>query len=543
MSNKPELEQTATVPALLAQAVARHGEALCAVAAGAEMTYRELDDRSASLAHGLMALGVGKGSRLALLALNSAEWMVAFFACERLGAVLTAISTLSTPGELAHILRHSDAQVLITSRRLVKRDTAELLEAALPDLAGASRGDLRLAGAPFLRRVLMDDAADIGWAEALEDVSQPPDAAAGRPFLTLLEAEVAPSDDAVVIYTSGSTAFPKAVIHTQATVARHSARLAELHNVRQGERILPMMPLFWVGGLSIMLEAVHHGATLVFPDAPSAEAAAQTIRALHVDRLHTWPILRKAVQDILVADGATDEALRIFAPPKTADGAPFPLQRFPGQLGMTETFGPHSGFYPGGLLPEDRAGAFGLPIGGIEQRIVDPDGCEVSTGQAGELQLRGGSLMRGFHKCEARDLFTPDGFYGTQDMVSLEADGCFYFHGRGGDLLKIRGANVSRLEVEAALRALPEVAEAVVVACKIPSGDEILVAGVIRAPDARISEQDLKSALATQLSRYKVPERILTIAHSDLIWTASGKIKLIEMAAQFAEKLLSRADA
>jgi acyl-CoA synthetase (AMP-forming)/AMP-acid ligase II len=177
-------------------------------------------------------------------------------------------------------------------------------------------------------------------------------------------------------------------------------------------------------------------------------------------------------------------------------------------------------------------------IGGYERRVVDQaTGAVLPPGRSGELQLRGGALMKGYYKREGSEVFTPDGFYPTHDLVRIEADGYMYFEGRTGDMLKTKGANVSRLEVEAALRGLPGVGEAVV--CGLPDSQlgQRIVAAIVPATGKSLTEAELKAGLGDRLATYKIPTNILIIERDDLIWTASGKIRAPEVGKLVAERL------
>jgi acyl-coenzyme A synthetase/AMP-(fatty) acid ligase len=137
-------------------------------------------------------------------------------------------------------------------------------------------------------------------------------------------------------------------------------------------------------------------------------------------------------------------------------------------------------------------------------------------------------------------VFTPDGFYPTGDLVRLDADGHLYFVARRGDMIKTKAANVSRLEVEAALRALPDVQLAVVVGIPDPELGQRVVAAVVAANGAAPSEASLKAALRTTLSSYKIPREIVFVTEAQVPKTATGKIKLFELADMVAERLTRR---
>jgi acyl-CoA synthetase (AMP-forming)/AMP-acid ligase II len=207
-------------------------------------------------------------------------------------------------------------------------------------------------------------------------------------------------------------------------------------------------------------------------------------------------------------------------------------------LGMSESFAPHSAERLDLRLPEDKAGSSGRAVNNYERRVVDPEtGEEVKLGEIGELQLRGGGLMSGFYKVERRKVFTPDGFYPTGDLIRMDADGHLYFIARRGDMIKTKAANVSRLEVEKAMAVLPGVELPVVVGLPDPELGQMVAAAVVPAADAALTEEALKTALRETLSSYKVPRRIIFITRDEVPQTATGKLKLYEMAQFIASRI------
>ena len=145
--------------------------------------------------------------------------------------------------------------------------------------------------------------------------------------------------------------------------------------------------------------------------------------------------------------------------------------------------------------------------------------------------------MSGFYKVNRKDVFTRDGYYPTGDLARLDADGYVYFVGRRGDMIKTRAANVSRLEVEAALRGLPGVDLPIVVGLPDPELGQRVVAAVVPAIGAAPTDESLKVALRAVLSSYKIPREIVFITHDDVPRTTTGKIKLFELAAMVAARI------
>lgn len=530
-----------TLPQLLRYAVANHGEATAIDMPTGILTYRDIAAGVERLTKGLLAIGVGKGTRVGVLAGNSPFWIEALFACAQIGAIMAPISTLAAAPELAHVLRHSDTQILLAARRYLNRDYADLITKALPSLKTASSAHaLRLAEAPFLRSIYLDDNEGVAWSSSISALiaSGEADRTLDSDFLRQIDAEISPSDEAVIIYTSGSTAAPKAVLHTQGPMVRQTRGLTDAQIAFPGERVMLLMPLFWVGGMTMLLEFFYTGACLVMPDGVSNRAIVDALRDRGAHAFHAWWPQRNAVRALMLSEGLDISGIRNLRVELNADGSPKPLDTIPNSLGMTESFGPHGIMALGSTLPEHRRGAFAPPSGGFDRRVVDPEtGRVLGHGERGELQIRGGSLMRGYYKRERADTFTPDGFFATSDLVRIEPDGFMYFEGRSGDMLKARGANVSRLEVEVALRKVPGVAEPVVSSLPDDDGGDMVVAAVTSAAHHELSEAGIKAALKDLIAAYKIPTHILVIDHADLLWTPSGKIRLGDMRDLIAERL------
>ena len=527
-----EAEPPSTIPALLAAVVAARGGCDAVATLDETVTYAELDRRSAELARALLAAGAGKGARIAMLAPDGIGFVATFLAALRIGALVTVVSTLVTPRELAHILRNSDTQFFISARRFLGHDYARTLEAAFPGLAGATPGKLRLAEAPYLRRVWLDDAAGCTWAEptaALLALAQGPDAPDAA-LLEAVEAQVFPADEAVIVYTSGSTSLPKAVVHMQWNVARHPPELAKLFLLKPDDRMRPMLPAFWLGGMAMLLEVLSQGACLVYPPSPDHEDLLRTITRLRVNRINGWGDGLARLGKLGRERGLDVDAIVGFQPFRDASGEPIPVEFQSGMLGMSETFAPHSAEPLDFRMPADKPWCCGRPVNGYERRIVDPEtGAVLGPGEVGELQLRGGALMAGFYKKRRGEVFTPDGFYATGDLCRIDADDFLYFVARRNDMIKTRAANVSRLEVEAALKELPEVENAVVTGLDDAEFGQVVAAAIVPAPGAATSPEALRKTLRESLSSYKVPRRIVFIAESDIPRTATGKIQLHEL--------------
>lgn len=529
-----------TLPSLLAKWVATRGKHDAIATLDETLSYEQLDRRSARMAQALLALGAGKGCRIALLAPGGILWLTAFLAGLRIGALVSLVSTLCTPRELAHILRNGDAQILIGVRRFLRHDYVKTLTTAFPELSGAKAEALRLRGAPFLRSVWLDDAAGLTWARPLGELLLRADAqdAPDLQLLRAIEQEVVPSDDAIIVYTSGSTSLPKAVVHTQWNATVFPLQLSKYFLLKPEDRMMPHLPTFWLGGLGMTMQVLSIGATIVYPPSPEIDAVLETIERCKVNRINSWGDVMVKLRAAALARGIDVEQIVGLGPFRDKSGAAIPQSLQSSMLGMSETFTAHSAEPLDVRLPDEKAGASGRSVAGFERRLVHPDtGEAVAVGEVGELQLRGSALMSGLYKTDRNQVFTPDGFYPTGDLVRMDADGYLYFVGRRGDMIKTKAANVSRLEVEAALRELPGVDLPVVVGLPDSELGQRVVAAVVPAKGADPTQESLRAKLRDALSSYKVPRDIVFITHEEIPRTMTGKIKLGEMAQLIAARI------
>ncbi len=518
-----------TTVAMLQRGASLYGDTPQIVQGAKGLSFVDVEARSATLALGLLAAGIGKGTRVGLLMPNEPDWGVVFFAITRIGAVAVLLSTFARGSELAYLIRHSDIDTLITADKFLQYDYAERLAEALPSL-GSSDGirKLRLPEAPMLRSIWFwgDNAPKFARGtkavlSALGDVE-----GFTAALLTGVEQEITPADLALIIYTSGSTSRPKGVVHTHGSAVRQSYVLSAYMTFQQGDRLLTTQPFFWVGGLSTsLLAASHSGAAVVCPDTPSPDDILLSLRRDSVTHLTLWPA---QIANLRSLPGFREEyltGLKPFAMQQYAMVGMATTEQTPNSLGMTETFGPHSKEHLDCFLAPDKAGSFGRQVPGIERKIVDPQtGILKPAGEQGELLVRGRGLMNGFYKREHSDVFDEDGYYHTGDLCRICPDGHLFFDGRGTELIKTAGANVAPREVELALMQNPSVGEAAVLGLPHKDLGEIVVAVAVLRKDHCATEEDLLKELRKHLSSYKIPKKIWLMKDSNVPRTDSNKI-------------------
>jgi acyl-CoA synthetase (AMP-forming)/AMP-acid ligase II len=540
-------DYTATVPAMLRALVRRFGERPLILLGERRITYAEADAASARLARGLLAQGVAKGARVGVLFPNGPDWVTAWLAASRIGAVVVPLNTFYKPRELGYVLRHADVHTLLCAPRLLGNDYLERLEAAAPSLAGQSSAAPLLARElPHLRAVYAaGDASGRAFARPLAALEAAGDAAPlDAAFLDAVEAEVAPADPAVIVYSSGSTADPKGAIHSHGTLVRHSFHLNGWRDLLADDRIYSPMPFFWVGGLVFsLLSAMHAGAFLLCEEAFEPGA---TLRLLERERATSaagWPHYSKALSshpDFPKRDLSAIRSGNLYAV-LPAEMRPRDPELRANSLGMTETCGPHTIERMDVDLPERLRGSFGHAVPGVEHKVVDPEtGAALPPGASGEICVRGYSLMQGLHKTEREATFDRDGFYHTGDVGRFDADGNLYFEARRGDLIKTAGANVTPREVEVLLEAMPEVSLACVVGVAEPARGQDVAAAIVLEPGRSLDAATCRERLRAELAAYKLPRHVFVVEKSELPFTDSGKIDKRRLAVMLEAKLHER---
>jgi acyl-CoA synthetase (AMP-forming)/AMP-acid ligase II len=494
----PDVGFRPTIPCLLARAVAAHRDSDYVVTPKGRLTFGEADRRSARLARTLIQLGIGKGSRVALVYPSSPEFAVAFLAAARVGALAVMISSTVTASELRTALRLSDADTVMAPSAILGRDSLALFEDAVEGLSDAA-GRLFLPSMPYLRRVIIEGPAQRSWSTPLWPAAgSAPDVTSE--LLAAIEEEVHPSDELLLIWTSGSAAQPKGVVHTHGAAVRKVAPALGLglRPSRPG-RVFITMPMFWVGGPQSLIGSLYSGSTILCQERFDSTEALELIRRERANAISGWRFMMERIKSDPQWEADPLDSLEPSATmPASSRGDTL-------NTGMTETFGIH------------------LPGEYFEYKIVDPvTGLEVPAGDEGELRVRGLTLMARMYKREREETLDRDGYYPTGDKGYLE-NGRIYFTGRYSEMIKSAGANVSPSEVEAVIERFPEVETVVVYGtASADRGQEVVAVAALR-PGAFLTSAELVARCRAELSGYKVPRVVHLLPAGGIPMLASGK--------------------
>ncbi len=534
--SEPTLQPDAsryTLPRFLADTVERFGTRVAIEGDARALRFDELESEARAFAKGLIAAGVAKGSRVAVLLGSRPEWAVAYFGCGLVGAVMVPVNTFAKPEELDHVLRHSDAALAILQTGVEGVSGTRFVDDLLarhPELAQGENGSLACAALPCLRRLY-----------AFAPVGEAPDAAestdrfleAGQAVtdevLDAVAREVHPSDDALIVYTSGTTALPKGVVHMQRAPVIQSWQWAEQMGLTPEDVVYSSYPFFWTAGIAMALGGcLASGAKLVIDEVFEPGRALERIEACGATAVQAWPHQEKALAEHPTAgkrDLSRVKKIEFARALARVVGLEKDEWGTHGSYGMSETFTICS-CVPATTAPEIREKTSGRPLPGMTIKIVDPEtGETLPEGVEGEIVVKGATMMRGYHKVDPENVFDADGFFHSQDGGHLK-DGYLYWSGRLSHLIKTGGANVSPLEIESALDARDDVRVGMAVGVPHPTLGEVVIACVVPAAGTSPSEDEIRSDLRARLSAYKVPKRVLFFEASELSLTGNQKIQV-----------------
>jgi len=511
-----------TLPALLDAVATRFAPREALISPRRRVTYAELARDTAQIARGLVARGVGKGTRVGLLMPNWPEWIACAFAVWQCGGLLVPLNTLHRARELRHCLRTADVALLIAVRRFLRHDYVALLEEIAPGAAGGA-APLHEAALPALRDVVWLEPPAAGLAVDLTPLVAP-GAVLDERWPEVVAAAVSPSDPATVFFTSGTTAEPKGVVHVHRALCRAADDVATVLGIDAADRTWRYLPFFFTGGLvAVALATLTRGAGVVLQE---VFEAGETLRLLEAERctvFFAWPHQAEA----LIAHprfAATRLHLRkgVGANTKWAASLYPPDHRAVGTYGMTET-SPLCTAWPWDASLALRAASHGPPVPGKEVRVVDPSsGTPLPAGQDGEICVRGPTLFSHYYGLEPAECVDAEGFFHTGDLGRLDEQGALHFLGRIKDVIKTAGVNVAAAEVEATLLEHPAVGAAHVVPVADAARGENVAAFVV--PKRAVVEEDLLAHCRARLASYKVPRHLWLRREDELPQKGSGKV-------------------
>lgn len=475
-------------------------------------SYARIADLVDRAGTGLRSLGVAPEQRVVLVVPDGPEFVIAFLAALKIGAVAVPCSTFLDTSDYELMLRESRAAVAVTTRELCPR--------------------LDAASAPELRTILLTDAAaDDGrhraWAPWID---------AASPIVAA--ADTHRDEPAFWLWTSGSTGHPKAAVHAHQDAPWCCHLYAEqVLGISPGDRIFSAAKLFHAYGLgNALLFPFWTGATSILHAGRATADAVYT--ALHRSRPTVFfgvPTLFARMLQVPEAERRFDlSSLRVCV----SAGEPLPAElflrwrsRFGTEildgLGSTELLNTYLSARPGRVTP----GSTGMPVPGYSVKIVTETGEAAAPNVAGELLVNGPScaLMYWNRRDQTRRCMRGE-WFASGDRFLVDADGYYWYQGRGDDMFKVTGEWISPVEIERALSEHPAVVECAVVASSDAAGVMVSKAWVVlgdgRTPGSDAAAE-LQAFLRGRLAHYKCPREIAFLP--DLPKTATGKVQRFKL--------------
>jgi len=464
---------------------------------GKKMSYHELRDHVDRFATALHDLGVKKGDRVALLLLNSPQFIIAYFGALKAGATLTAISPVYVSPEIKHQLEDSGAKIIVCQDILFDnfdRTGLKLDKVILTSISEYLPGMKKFLGSSVLRAVYQKMAVPPAELFEREGFYQFQDLIKKYPP-NPPKVEFNIGEDLVTLqYTGGTTGLPKGamITHYNLTAARYLGAEVWGDVVQEGKTLV----IFTTPDLDDILNAIESYKATIFYSVPSLY---EYLRDYHrTDRVN-WKRIKVLVSgaDALLEDTSTGWEKRTGA--KIHEG-----------WGMTETTS------IGMISPYGRPkyGSFGIPMPNTIGAILDPESKKfLPVGEIGELAIKGPEVVKGYwnNPDETKKMFVDiDGetWVRTGDLARMDEEGYFYFYDRKRDMIKYKGLAVFAREVEEVLAAHPQVKEAGVIGVPDQDVGEKVKAIVVLETEARgkISEEEIMKYCAESLAHYKCPK-------------------------------------
>jgi len=470
------------------------------VCEGVRRTFSELNGRANRLAHAMKKLGVGRGDRVGVLALNEPEYFDLLFGLGKTGAVMVPINYRLAGPEMAYILSDAGVKVFVFGKEYV--ETADSFRNDIP-------ADKFVA--------IMDDPPQ--WAHSYPDLigneteDEPETAGGGDDALTIL-------------YTSGTTGRPKGAMLTHNNYYCTSVTM-KATMTDSGDTFLVALPLFHIGALAGPPNFVHFGMKTVLLRSFDAKRFLELLQEEKVTGFGSVPALLmflKLVPDFEKYDWSSVRIILVYAAPvpvtliKEYAAAGIEVRQL---YGLTECTGPASVIDAENAVK--KAGSCGLPFFHTDIRLVDDDGKEVGPDELGEVIIRSDNVMKGYWNLpEETAKAIRNGWLYTGDLAKMDSDGFLYILDRKKDMIISGGENIYPAEIEDCILGHPKVSDVGVIGCPDDKWGEAVKAVVVVKKGEDLSEAELIEWCKDKMGKFKIPKKV--VFAETIPRTPTGKI-------------------
>jgi long-chain acyl-CoA synthetase len=501
-------------------------ERLCLIFKGEKQTYREVSIQTDRLAAALAGLRILKGDRLGIFMPNCPEFVLAYFAILKAGAVVVAINPLYTPPEIAHQVNDAGLSTLFCAGSLYERLKAAQPETnilrvivageATPQSGDLHFNDLLVPPTHPQRKVTKEEHLTSGpsGTSSSSDSSGPSDSLTSTP-------QISPDDIALFQYTGGTTGVAKAAMARHRNLVANALQFKAWMSTLEEEKetFLLALPVYHIYGMvcGMLLGMALRASLVITPDPRDISDLLSAIQKYRVTYFPAAPTLYNAINNAPAVSAGKIDLSSIKA--CISGSAPLMKQtkeKFEGLTGgrIVEGYGlseAPTATHCNPLRGENRLGSIGLPLPDVDARIVSlADGeTELPTNAAGELVIRSPQVMLGYHNMPMEtEIALREGWLHTGDIARMDADGYFYILDRKKDLIKPGGMEVWPREVEEVISTHPGVVEVAVAGIPDDYRGETVKAWVVLKTGQVLSASDLQVWCRERLAPFKVPTQV-----------------------------------
>jgi acyl-CoA synthetase (AMP-forming)/AMP-acid ligase II len=488
----------------ISSAVVPDREALVEVGgANKRLTYAEMYPAVVRLANALQGLGIERGQKVAVMSVNSADYVVTYYACAMLGVTFVPLNYRAKDEELAHMLNVSQSIAIFVSERYL--DLVDRIRPSLQYTQHFIAYDARATRYQQYELLLAGAGDDEPWVE-IDD-----------------------ADATILIFTSGTTALPKGVVLTYLDLTAYVTNTMAPADPEVHEKTLVSAPFFHIAGATAMMSSIWGGRTLVILPAFTPESWLQAVDQEKATHAFVVPTMLKRIMD--VPDFARYDLSSLSLITYGAAPMPYEVVRracdvFPPKgIGLMNAYGQtESTSTLTFLAPDDhdlstdaearerRLRSVGRPMPDVEIGIMDERNRLVTAGQEGEICVRSDRVMKGYYKQEdATSVAIIDGWLHTGDVGMVDEAGYLFITGRKKDLIIRGGENISPGEIENVLEEHPAIEEAAVIGVPDTEWGEVVKAVVVLKPGARLTLPELTEYAKKRLASFKAPEYLAIV--------------------------------
>jgi acyl-CoA synthetase (AMP-forming)/AMP-acid ligase II len=495
---------------------------------GKKWTVAHVNERVNRLSHALIGLGIEHGDRIGMLQVNCNQYVEAYFAAAKIGAIFVPLNFRARADEISYMIANAQTKILFVGSRYLT-----MVDTLLPQLSTVTHCvtvDAGVAGRLYYEDMISSSSSDE------------------------MGSEIGDEDTTILMYTAGTTGRPKAVPLTHGGFVSYVLDNVAPADPEIEEKNLLTVPLYHVAGIQAMLAAVYGGRSLVMMKQFEVKEWLETVEREQATRAMLVPTMLKMIIDDPEFNRYNLESLKII----TYGAAPMPFEvikkaitKLPGvnfinAYGQTETastitsLGPEDHIIEGSDEECQRklkrlTSSIGKPLSDVEVKIVDEAGNPLPVLEVGEIMAKGPRIMRGYWHDEEKtaQVMTHDGWLRTGDKGWMDEDGYIFLAGRSDDMIIRGGENISPAEVEDVLYSHPKIEDAAIIGIPDAKWGQVPRAIVVLKKREASTPEEIMEFCKSELAGFKRPRSVIFV--DSLPRNQMGKVLKKELRETYGE--------